>query len=160
MIMILWIPRNSIHKFNLFSPFYFLPFVVLFILLRMLEMLEMLQTFKRAQVKKSETFGGDWTPVGTSTHRTVAAGDELSYTLGSLEPSTFYRVEISAKNELGSSHPTSLVFRTADFADGTGKSSFLLIPYLPAYTCFVIFIPFPFLFSLLFAFDVVALGYR
>jgi len=78
-----------------------------------------LYEIKYYKVKKSETFGGDWTPVGTSTHRTVAAGDELSYTLGSLEPSTFYRVEISAKNELGSSHPTSLVFRTADFADGT-----------------------------------------
>lgn len=52
---------------------------------------------------------------------TIAAGEELSYRLQNLEPSNYYRIEITARNSLGNSLPAYLVFRTADFAsDGSG----------------------------------------
>ena len=72
------------------------------------------------QVKKSEYFG-DWTPdesSGSSMFASMTPGDELTYDLRGLQPSTYYRVEVSAKNQLGSSHPTYLVFKTANFTDG------------------------------------------
>ena len=45
----------------------------------------------------------------------------MTYTLTDLTPSTHYRIEISAKNALGSSHPTSLIFQTAGYTEGAGK---------------------------------------
>jgi hypothetical protein len=72
------------------------------------------------QVKRSESFG-DWTPdgsPGSSMFASMTPADELTYTLSGLQPTTYYKVEITAKNSLGHSHPTTLVFRTADYNDG------------------------------------------
>lgn len=77
------------------------------------------------QVKKSESFG-DWTPdasSGSSMFASMTPADELTYTLSGLQPTTYYKVEITAKNALGHSHPTTLVFRTADYSDGESLSS-------------------------------------
>ena len=88
------------------------------------------------QVKKSEYYG-DWTPdesSGSSMFASMTPGDELTYDLRGLQPSTYYRAEISAKNHLGSSHPTYLVFKTANFTDGESMLFHLCLHCLLFYT--------------------------
>ena len=85
------------------------------------------------QVKKSETSDNSnnnnnqasksrWEEDGSPLMETIAAGEELSYRLQNLEPSTYYRIEITARNSLGNSLPAYLVFRTADFTNESGMS--------------------------------------
>lgn len=100
------------------------------------------------QVKKSEYFG-DWTPdesSGSSMFASMTPGDELTYDLRGLQPSTYYRAEISAKNHLGSSHPTYFVFKTANFTDG--ESCCFTFVFIVAFLSPEKNFPFPFTFSL------------
>lgn len=62
-----------------------------------------------------------WVEDGGQLMETIAAGQDLQYKLERLRPSRYYRIELSAKNSLGSSSPSYLVFKTAEFADGSGK---------------------------------------
>lgn len=71
------------------------------------------------QVKKSSY---EWLMDGDVFRASVSPGDSLlTYTLSDLTPSTHYKIEISARNALGSSHPTSLIFQTAGYTDGSGE---------------------------------------
>lgn len=77
-------------------------------------------TNPKMQVKKSES---EWHRDGDVFRASVAPTDSLlTYTLSSLTPSTHYKIEISARNALGSSHPASLIFQTAGYNDGSGES--------------------------------------
>lgn len=64
--------------------------------------------------------GGEWIQEGGEVMETITAANELHYSLENLEPSSFYRVELTAKNSLGNSMPAYLVFRTAE-RRGDGK---------------------------------------
>jgi len=115
---------KKLHSFTSSCLFlfrlFFLPCLVL------LHVLQVKKSFRDILPDESDSVG-DWVPDGSSMFASMTSGDELTYTLSSLQPSSFYKVEISAKNALGSSHPTFLVFRTADYADGKSFASYLLL---------------------------------
>ncbi|KAI1288499.1 Fasciclin-2 [Halotydeus destructor] len=78
-----------------------------------------LDSYDISYTKVEKNGQGDWeAPLEGKMETTIPAGDDLQYTLDRLRPSSFYRVQLSARNALGNSLPSSLVFKTADFIDG------------------------------------------
>ncbi|CAG0878687.1 unnamed protein product [Darwinula stevensoni] len=63
------------------------------------------------KVKKS---GGKWEQYGTMNTRIVEQPGPPMYKLQGLDPNTYYKVEVRARNEIGLSQPGSIIIKTAD----------------------------------------------
>lgn len=74
-------------------------------------------------MKRSPESENEWQGEGSTLAASVLATDSLTYTLKNLQPNSYYKVEITAKNALGYSSPSKLIFKTADIHDATGEYS-------------------------------------